>query len=236
MNPNLNLAKPSIIPLMRHWKGWDAVNCPNQSAYTQSGFEKWVWVWANKPTFTPPVAGKYPALTILEPIYQSQHSTTIYYTYNEKLGWLRCCEMLESIQTYPILVWNVGYWWSQNCSHPQLKSRGVVMVVDDESKSQPCKTIHYTSNETLEGLRCCELPEPVSIHSIWVWKVGMGMGQQANFHPTRSWKIPCIDHFRAHLPISTFYNHSLFIMRNWDGWDAVKFLNQSKHTPSWYET
>ena len=52
--------------------------------------------------------------------------------------------------------------------HPQLKSRGAVMVVDDEFKSQPCKTIHYTYNETLEGLRCCELPELVQTHSILV--------------------------------------------------------------------
>ena len=39
-------------------------------------------------------------------------------------------------------------------------------VMDDELKSQPCKTINYTYNEALEALGCCELPEPVQTHSI----------------------------------------------------------------------
>ena len=47
---------------------------------------------------------------------------------------------------------------------------GDVMVVEDEFQSQPCLTIQYTNGEGLEGLRCCELPESVSIHSIWVRK------------------------------------------------------------------
>ena len=40
MNSNLNLLQPFIILIMTHWKGWDAVNCLNQSAPTQSEFEK----------------------------------------------------------------------------------------------------------------------------------------------------------------------------------------------------
>ena len=100
--------------------------------------------------------------------------------------------------TYTILVWKVGYW-SLSCRHPRLKSQGVVMVVDDEFKSQPCKTIHYTYNETLEGLRCCELPESVQTHSILVWKVGKG---QAISDPTHDWKTRCGDHCRPHRAIS----------------------------------
>ena len=42
------------------------------------------------------------------------------------------------------------------------------MVMDDEPKSQPCKTIHYTYNQALEGLGCCELPQPVQNHTILV--------------------------------------------------------------------
>ena len=45
------------------------------------------------------------------------------------------------------------------------------MIVEDEFKSQPCKTIHYTIDEILEGLRCCELPISVQIHTILVQKV-----------------------------------------------------------------
>eukprot|EP00956_Cyclotella_meneghiniana_P026570 scaffold57779_cov43-Cyclotella_meneghiniana.AAC.1 len=36
MNSNLNLAKPFSILMVREWKGWDAVNCPNQSKLTLS--------------------------------------------------------------------------------------------------------------------------------------------------------------------------------------------------------
>eukprot|EP00956_Cyclotella_meneghiniana_P006263 scaffold8192_cov81-Cyclotella_meneghiniana.AAC.1 len=32
--------QPFIILLMTHWTGWDAVNCLNQSAPTQSEFKK----------------------------------------------------------------------------------------------------------------------------------------------------------------------------------------------------
>ena len=124
--------------MVRHWKGWADVNGPNQSKLTQSWCEKQKRV---KPTLTPPVTEKHFVVTILEPIYQSQHSLTIHYTYNETLEGLRCCELLESIQTYSILVWNVGYW-IHDCHHPRLKNRGVVMVVDDEFKSQPYLTIH----------------------------------------------------------------------------------------------
>ena len=120
---------------------------------------------------------------------------------------LRCCDILESIQTYAILVWKVGYR-GQSCCHPRLKSRCVIMVVGDEFKSQPCKTIHYTHNETLEGLSWCELLESVQTHSILMWKVEEG---QARFVPTRDWKTCCDDHFRAHIPISTFSNHSLYL-------------------------
>ena len=38
-------------------------------------------------------------------------------------------------------------------SPPITHSRGVVMVIPDEFKSEPCLTIHYTYNKILEGLR-----------------------------------------------------------------------------------
>ena len=42
------------------------------------------------------------------------------------------------------------------------------MVVGDELKSQPYITIHYTYNEALEGVGCCELPKSVQTYSISV--------------------------------------------------------------------
>ena len=71
----------------------------------------------------------------------------------------------------------------QNFHHPQLKSWGVVMVVEGEFQSQPSPTINYTYNDTLEGLRCCELHESVSTHTIWLRKVRLG---QAKFVPSQS--------------------------------------------------
>ena len=156
------------------------MNFPNQSKLLQSWCEKWTRA---KPTLTPSVTETHIVVTILEPIYQSQPSPTIHYTYGERMEWLRCCEILESIQTYSILVCNVGHWSQNRHHHPRLKSQGVALVVDDEFKSQPCKTIHYTYGERMEGLRCCDLPKSVQTHSILVSNVD-NKGQ-ANFDPTR---------------------------------------------------
>ena len=61
--------KTLIILIMRYWKGWDAVNCPNQSNLTQSSFEK-VGI-SEKPTLTPTAPKKHVVVTIIEPIEQS---------------------------------------------------------------------------------------------------------------------------------------------------------------------
>ena len=105
MNSNLNLAKPFIILTMRHWKGWDAVNCPNEYKLTQSWGEKGTRA---KPTLTPPVTEKHVVVTILEPTQQSPPSPTIHYTYNKILEGLKCCEMTESVCTHSMLVWKDG--------------------------------------------------------------------------------------------------------------------------------
>ena len=179
------------------WNAWISPNLLNL------GFKSWK---TGKPTLTPSMIEKHVVVTILEPTHKSQPPPTIHYTYIEKLEGLRCCHLLESIWKHTILVWNVGYW-SWSCHHPWLKSRGVVMVVHDELKSQPCKTIHYTYNEILEGLRCCRLPEPVQTYWILVSKVE---NRQVNFDPIHDWKTHCGYHLRARTPISIFSNHSLY--------------------------
>ena len=89
-------------------------------------------------------------------------------------------------------------------------SRSVVMVGDDELKSQPCKTIQYTYNETLKGLGCFELPESVQTHSILVWKVEYRPSQLLpQFRP----ETHHASHNRAHKSISTISNHSLYLWR-----------------------
>ena len=82
------------------------------------------------------------------------------------------------------------------------------MVVEGEFQSQPFLTIYYTNGEKLEGLGCCELSESVSTHSIWVQKVSMG---QAKFVPTHNPKMVCGDYLSDHIPISTLWNHSLYL-------------------------
>ena len=111
----------------------------------------------------------------------------------------------------------------------RLKSRGVVSVVEDEFQSPPSPTIHYTCNDTLEGLRYCELPESVSTHTIWVQKVGLG---KAKFVPTHKQKIGCGKDFSAHTPISTMSNHSLYLWREirrfemlWNDWISLHTTN-----------
>ena len=136
------------------------MNCPNQSKLTESWCQKWK---TGKPTLAPSMTEKHIVITILEPTHQSPPSPTIHYTYNEKLEGLRCCDILESIRNHTISVSNLGYWGGK-CHHPLLKGRGVEMVIHDELKSQPCKTIQYTYNQVLEELRCCELPQSVQTY------------------------------------------------------------------------
>ena len=79
------------------------MNPLNQSKGTQSWCEWWN---SGQAIFNPNPNHdlKHDVVTVLEPICQSQPSSTIHYTYDETLEGLRCCETLESIQTYPILV------------------------------------------------------------------------------------------------------------------------------------
>ena len=134
----------------------------------------------------------------------SNHSL---YLYNEMLEGLRCCEILESIRKHTILVWKVGYW-SRICHPPITQSGCMVIVIHDDLRSEPCLTIHYTYNEILEGLRCCELPQSVQTHWILGWILEKG---QVNFDPTGDRKTRCGYHFRAHTAISTLSNHSLYL-------------------------
>ena len=94
-----------------------------------------------------------------------------------------------------------------NCHHRQLKSLGVVVVIHDEFKSQACLTIHHTYNETLKGLRCCELPKSVQTQSILVWKVDKG---QANFATmTENHVVVTVSHpiYQSQLSPTIHYTH-----------------------------
>ena len=111
------------------------------------------------------MTGKHVVVTILEPTQQFPPYPTIHYTYNEMLDGLRCCEILECIRKHTILCEMLGLGLGAKIvTHPLLKSGCVVIVIHDELRSKPSLTIHYTYNEILEGLRCCELPQSVQTH------------------------------------------------------------------------
>ena len=60
----------------------------------------------------------------------------------------------------------------QNCSHPCLKSQLGVIILEVEFQSQPCLTIYYTHDETLEQAKYCEMGAHIQTDPILVWKVG----------------------------------------------------------------
>ena len=115
--------------------------------------------------------------------------------------------------------------WYRNFHHPWLKSRGVVTVLEDEFQSPPSPTIHYTHNDILEGLGCCELPESVSTHTIWVRKVSTAPSQICTLSELENrlwWPFLCpytnLNHVKPFI---------ILVKRDWKGWDAVKWLNKS---------
>ena len=148
-------------------------------------------------------------MTINVPIYQSQPCLTIHYTYEERLTKLSWYEMSRAVHSHTILVWNVGTM-QQNFHHPWLKSRGVMTVMDGEFQSPPSPTIHYTYNDTLDGLGCLELPESVQSYLILMWKVEYRPSQLL---PQSRPETHHASHNRAHKSISTMSNHSSYSWR-----------------------
>ena len=138
--------------MMRHWKGWDSVNCLERSKVTQSWCEKWNTVQAN---FYPNHDPKHVVVIILETTTQSQSPPTIHYTNNDRYEGLRCCEMAESIQKHSILVWKV-------------ESRGL------EPKLSPPATQKPWYGDGYEGWIPISTSHSHSSYSYWdIWMVGM---------------------------------------------------------------
>ena len=137
------------------------------SYWLHLGMKSRIHQTSGQANLNPYINPEHVVVIILEPRYQSQPSPTIHHSNNETWEGSSCYEILKPTQSYSILVWNVGaFYW--NWHHPLVKSQGVMMVIHDGFKSQHCSTIHYTYNETLEGLGCCGLPESVHIHFILV--------------------------------------------------------------------
>ena len=108
------------------------------------------------------------------------------------------------------------------------------MVVHDELKSQPCLTIHYTHNETLKGLRCCELPESVQTHSTWCQKWKTGKPTLAPSVTENHVVVAILEPTDQSQPSPTIF--IILITRIWKGCDVGVFVNHFETTQSWCET
>ena len=63
----------------------------------------------------------------------------------------------------------------------------VVTILEPTQQSPPYPTIHYTYNEMLEGLRCCEILESIRKHTILVFNDKIEL-RDANLTDNRSGK------------------------------------------------
>ena len=150
---------------MRHWKGWDAVNFLNQSKHAPSWCET---KGTAEPKSSPPVTpgcGWWIQISTMQ-----NHSLYIWWE-NGRF------EMLWIAQISPNSL-NLGVKSGHEPS--QLWSQlwlihtffVVVTIIEHIYQSQPSQTVHYTYDETLEGLRCCETLESIQTCSILVWNKG----------------------------------------------------------------
>ena len=153
--------------MMRYWKGKAAVICFSCYKHTRSWYEKIEVCNRN----LNPLWLISPGVVIFTHYkFQSYAYMTIYHAHDRTFEGSSSCELLELVQTYLILVWNVAIWVSPHLSSPSLVDQKQVMVtiIGNEFQSQPRLTIHYTNDETLEGSCCCGLLELVQTHSILV--------------------------------------------------------------------
>ena len=122
-------------------------------------------------------------MTVVEDEFESPPSPTIYYTYNDTLEGLGCCELHESVSAHTIWVPKVRMGQAKLVPSQSWKI-GVVTVSAPIYQSQPaCLTFHHTNEERLEGLmRCCEMTESVCTRTILVSNVG---AMHQNFHHRR---------------------------------------------------
>ena len=125
----------------------------------------------------------------------------------------RFSELLRPVQTHWILLLNVSSFYLI-CLHPRPKSQVVVMVILDEFKSQLYMTIHYTYNDTLEGLGCYELSGAVQCHStsvsnashtILVWWVGSSTENHPQLQPKSQLVVPIMDNEFQSQPYMTIH-------------------------------
>ena len=74
----------------------------------------------------------------------------------------------QSLQALPYGMKCKGHAPKFSSPVTQKPGCGVVTVLEDEFQSLPSPIIHYTYNDTLEGLGCCEMAELIQTYSILV--------------------------------------------------------------------
>ena len=84
--------------------------------------------------------------------FTSEPCKTIHYTYGEIMEELKCCEWPKSVTQSQCEKWT---WAKPILTSPMPLIHVVVTIIEHTYQSQPFLTIHYTYDDTLDGLRCC---------------------------------------------------------------------------------
>ena len=103
MDSNLNLVRPFLMVLMRHWNSQAAVNCVYSSNLTQSWCETLCHRSLNCPH---PWLKIQLVVTIVDNGFQSGPCKTIHDGSNEALEQSSCCGLHMLIQIYSLCCWN----------------------------------------------------------------------------------------------------------------------------------
>ena len=85
------------------------------------------------------------------------------------------------------------------------------MNIHSEFLYEPCVTIHYTNDETLEGSRCCQLLQLVQLHLMLVCKVGVDLATFVPTHDKKNQGLMTIVYDELQCQCCILYNQSLYL-------------------------
>ena len=152
--------------MMRHWKGQVAVKAGISPNTLNLGVKIGC---GSRITFIPNCGSKTGCVvSMVDNEFQSQPCLTIQHTNDETVEGSYCCEFLNQskhTQSAWCEKWVIAL---PHLSPLMAQEQVVVSMVDNKFQSQPCLTIQYTNDETMEGSSCCELLELVHTHMILV--------------------------------------------------------------------
>ena len=112
-------------------------------------------------------------------------------------------------------MWNVDSS-RKKYLHLWLKSQLVVTIMDNESQSQPCLNIYYTSDDTIEQSSCCGLDVQTQTLTILLLFYCQISGPWCQSYPW-AWLKSQLVHFPHHLSISWWEYETSKLLLLWFG-------------------